>query len=89
MSHNKNFPVRKISRTQMVELMNSIKGKFFTSTHIGKDDKPHMINGIRFKEQNNPLGYVKVHSLKNKEIRLVNPQTITDLSFGGVHYKIK
>lgn len=89
MSHNKNFPVKKVSRTAMVELINGTKGKFFTSTHIGKDNEAHTINGIRFKEQNNTLGYIQVHSLKNKEMRLVNPQTVTDLSFCGVHYKVK
>lgn len=89
MSHNKNFPVTKVSRTAMVELINGTKGKFFTSTHVGKDKAPHTINGMRFKVQDNPLGYIKVHSIKNKEIRLVNPQTVTDLSFGGVHYKVK
>lgn len=89
MSHNKNFPIKKVSRTEMVGLVNSTKGKFFTSTHVGKDNEPHTINGVKLKEQNNALGYIQVHSCKNKEIRLLNPQTITDLSFGGVHYKAK
>jgi len=89
MSHNKNFTVKRVSRTEIVKLINDTKGRFFTSTHVGKDAKPHTINGMRFKIQDNPLGYIKVHSLKNKGIRLVNPQTITNLSFGGVHYKVK
>lgn len=88
MSHNKNFPILKVSRTAMVELINNTKGRFFTSTHIGKDNVPHTINGIRL-NQNSPLGYIHVYSCKNKEMRSINPQTVTDLSFCGVHYKIK
>lgn len=89
MSHNKNLPIRRVSRTKMLEVLNGTKGRFFTSTHIGTDKQPHVINGIRFKEQNSPMGYILVHSCSKGECRNINPQTITDLKFGGVHYKVK
>jgi len=87
--HNKSFPLVKTTRTKMLKTLAESKGKFITTTHIGKDQKPHTINGIRYKNQDNSMGYIKLYSMSNKEVRLVNPQTLTDLSFQGVHYVAK
>jgi len=84
--HNKSFPVVKTTRTKMLTTIADTKGKFMTTTHIGKDGKPHTINGIRYKVQDNKMGYIKVYSTVAKEVRFVNPQTLTELSFKGVHY---
>lgn len=87
--HNKNFPVKKVSRTAILKMISDTKGRFFTSTHIGKDGQPHTINGIRYKKQDNEFGYIKVYSTQSKEMRLINPQTLTNFSFGGIHYVAK
>lgn len=88
--HNKSFPVVKTSRTKMVQTLNNTKGKFFTSTHIDKEGNPRTMNAIRYKNQGNQeLGYIMVYSVRDKGLRNINPQTITDLSFGGVHYVAK
>jgi hypothetical protein len=87
--HNKNFPIVKTTRTKMLKTLAESGGKFVTTTHIGKDQKPHTINGIRYKKQDDPMGYVKVYSMTAREMRLVNPQTLTDLSFQGMHYVAK
>lgn len=87
--HNKNFPVQKVSKTKMLEVIANTKGRFFSSTHTGKDGNPHTINGIRYKKQDNEFGYIKVYCAAVKEMRLINPQTLTDVSFGGIHYQAK
>ena len=87
--HNKSFPIVKTTRTKMLKVLAETQGKFVTTTHIGKDQMPHTINGIRYKEQNDPMGYIKMYSTTAKEIRLVNPQTLTELSFQGIHYVAK
>ena len=88
-NHNKKFPVKRVAKTTMLKIIAETGGRFMTTTHIGKDNKPHTTNGIRYKTQDNPMGYIKVYSNVTKEMRLVNPQTLTDLSFGGVHYVAK
>lgn len=88
-THNKKLPLKKVSRTKMLEVIASTGGRFFTSTHIGKDEQPHTINGIRYKKQDNEFGYIKVYCAAVKEMRLINPQTLTDVCFGGVHYQAK
>lgn len=88
-THNKKLPVKKVTRSKMLEVIASTGGRFFTSTHTGKDNQPHTINGIRYKRQDNEFGYIKVYCAAVKEMRLINPQTLTDVSFGGVHYQAK
>jgi hypothetical protein len=88
-THNKKLPVKKVSRTVMLDVIAKTGGRFFTSTHIGKDEQPHTINGIRYKKQDNAFGYIEVYCSSAKEMRLINPQTLTDVSFGGIHYKAK
>lgn len=84
--HNKKFPVVKTTRTKMLKIIADTKSKFMTTTHIGKDQNPHTINCIRFKKQDDPMGYIQVYATQAREMRLVNPQTLTELSFCGVHY---
>jgi hypothetical protein len=75
------------TRTQLVTMINTSKGKPFKAMHIGKDGKEHTVSGIRYKNQDNPLGYIKVFSTQTKELRLINPQTVTRLRYSGVEYK--
>lgn len=84
--HNKSFPIVQTTRTKMLKVIAETKGKFFTTTHIGKDQNPHTINCIRFKKQDDPMGYIQVFATQAREMRLVNPQTLTELSFQGIHY---
>lgn len=88
-NHNKKFPVVKTTRTKMLSIIADTGGRFMTTTHIGKDGKPHTINGIRYKKQDHPMGYIKVYSTVAREVRLVNPQELTELSFQGTHYIAK
>ncbi len=89
---NKNAGKQKakvVSRTTIIKMLNETKGRYFGSTHIGKDNKPHTVNGNRYKNQDNPMGYIKVYSPASKEMRLVNPQTITEFRFKGETYKAR
>lgn len=86
--HNKKFPIKKVSRTEMAKLIHTTKGRFFTSTHTGTDNEPHVLNCIRSSVQDDNLGYIKVHA-RGQGPRLINPQKLTDLSFNGIHYVIK
>lgn len=86
-SHNKAFPVQKVSRTAMVNVINNTKGRFFTATHIDQDGQPRTMNAIKSKSPATALGYITVYSLQDKGYRNINPQTLTDVSFGRVHYK--
>lgn len=85
-SHNKKFPVKRVSRTKMVQMINTSGGRFFTSTHVDKDGHARTMNAVKPKGQPGELGYILVRSIK-EGFRNINPQTLTDLSFGGVHYK--
>lgn len=88
-SHNKKFPVQKASRTEMVNVVNSTKGRFFTCTHIDKDGSPRTMNAIKSNKPASELGYILVWSLQDKGYRNLNPQTLTDVSFKGTHYTAK
>jgi hypothetical protein len=88
-SHNKKFPVVKASRTEMVNVINSTKGRFFTSTHIDKDGNSRTMNAIKSNKPATELGYITVWSVQDKGYRNLNPQTLTDVSFGGTHYVAK
>jgi len=87
--HNRKFPVVKASRTEMVNVINSTKGRFFTSTHIDKDGSPRTMNAIKSNKPASELGYILVYSLQDKGYRNLNPQTLTDVSFKGTHYTAK
>jgi hypothetical protein len=87
--HNRKFPVVRASRTEMVNVINSTKGRFFTSTHIDKDGTPRTMNVIKSNKPATELGYILVYSLQDKGYRNLNPQTLTDVSFKGTHYTAK
>lgn len=88
-THNKKFPVVKASRTEMVNVINGTKGRFFTSTHIDKDGNARTMNAIKSNKPASELGYILVYSLQDKGYRNLNPQTLTDVSFKGTHYTAK
>lgn len=72
----------KTTRTKLIQMLNESKGRIFSSVHVGVDGKDHLTNGMRYKKQDNPHGHIKVYSIKNREMRLVNPQTLYALSTG-------
>ena len=84
--HNKKFPLVKASRTEMVNMINASKGRFFTSTHIDANGNARTMNCIKSNKPASELGYISVYSVLDMGDRQINPQTITELSFGGVHY---
>lgn len=88
-THNKKFPIQKVSRTAMVKIINETKGRFFTSTHIDKEGNARTMNVIKSNKPADELGYIMVYSMQDKGYRNINPQTITDVSFKGTHYKVK
>jgi hypothetical protein len=88
-THNKWFPVVKVSRTKMVTILNSTKGRFFTTTHIDAKGKPRTMNAIKSNAPATPLGHLTVYSLQDRGYRTINPTTLTDLTFQNVHYKVK
>ena len=84
--HNKKFPLKKASRTEMVDLINTSKGRFFTSTHVDANGNARTMNCIKTNKEASALGYIPVYSMLDAGERQINPQTICELSFGGVHY---
>ena len=74
---------KKVSRTIMVKNLKENGGKFFTSTHVGKDGKLHTMNAIMLKKQDSELGYFRVWSVSDKGYRNINPQTIVSLNISG------
>jgi len=87
---NKMIPqleVVRSSRTKMTQIINESHGRFFTSTHIDKDGNPRTMNGVKAKNANTELGYIRIYVPKEKGFRLINPQTLTDLMFKGKHYR--
>ena len=78
-----------ISRTKMVQLINDSKGRFFTATHIDKENNPRTMNCIKSNRQASELGYIMVYSVRDKGYRNINPQTLTDLTINGAYYKAR
>ena len=62
MKHNKSFPVVKVSRTKMVEILNNTKGRFFTTTHMDSKGKLRTMNAIKANTPPTALGYLTVYS---------------------------
>lgn len=84
--HNRKFPLVKASRTDMVNMINASKGRFFTSTHIDANGNARTMNCIKSNKPASELGYIPVYSVLDCGDRQINPQTITELSFAGIHY---
>ena len=83
--------MKKINRTQALELMTNNKGRFFTVSFLKKDDSERTINGRYV--SHDKLGYVKVSEMSKKkkgerDVRNVNLQTIFFLKANGNSYKI-
>lgn len=77
-----------VSRTTLSKMITSTKGKFFSTTHVDKHNKPRTMNLMGAKPSNE-LGYITAWSIKDKGWRNVNTQTVTDFKFQGVHYKAR
>jgi len=87
--HNPKFTLCKVSRTEMVEIINATNGKFFTSTHIDTTGNARTMNCMKSsKSVADALGMLTVYSILDKGYRIINPQTLTDLSFNKVHYYV-
>jgi|ERR1044072_233070 hypothetical protein len=82
-------PIKRVSRTTMVKLIEAASGRFFTSTHIDKENNPRTMNCIKKKGKPTELGYITVWVPKEKDFRNINPQTLTELVIDGTHYKVK
>lgn len=78
-----------ISRTKAVEIINSTKGKFFTVTFMTKGNKMRTINCNKKTNSTTPLGYIQVWSTKDKGYRTVNPNTLTELKYNNIIYKVR
>lgn len=78
-----------VSRTEMVQIINNSKGQFFTTTHIDKEGNPRTMNCQKSKSPSTSLGYITVYSMQDKGYRNIDPRTLTDLVFCGVHYKVR
>lgn len=78
-----------ISKTKAVEIINSTKGKFFTVTFITKDNRMRTINCNKKADSTTALGYIRVYSTKDKGYRSINPNTMNELKYNGITYKIK
>lgn len=81
------IPVKRVSRTTMVKLINDSKGRFFTSTHEDKEGNMRTMNCIKKKGKPTELGYITVWVPKEKDYRNINPQTLSELVIDGTHYK--
>jgi len=84
--------MKKINRTQALELMKGNKGHFFTVRFFKKNNEKRTLNGKYVSHDN--LGYVKVSEMSKKkkgerDVRNVNLQTIFALKAGGIEYKIQ
>lgn len=81
----------KISRTKIIEMINSIRGKYFTTTHIDKENNPRTMRCIqRSGAGRTELGYISVWVPKENGIRNINPQTITHFTHpDGREFKAK
>lgn len=89
-------PVKTISKTKALELMENNKGHFFTATFIDKKNEERTMNCQYLKDQTySKLGYVKVkEAIKakmtaNDAIRQINLQTLKSLKIAGNSYKVK
>ena len=79
--------MNRISRTKAVNMIVNSKGKFFTVKFIKQNGETRVINGNL--KGLNSLGYLRVNSIKDKQVRNVNTQTITGLTINGINYRVR
>lgn len=88
--HNKKFPLQKMSRTNMMKLILESNGRFITTTHIDAEGHLRTMNcTVKKGATLTDLGLLTVYSVRDGEHRNLNPQTLCELSTGGIHYKTK
>jgi len=78
-----------IGKTKAAELITDSKGKFFTVTFMKKDNTMRTINCNYSKNQKkSALGYINVYSMKDKQYKNINMQTVKMLAINGITYKV-
>jgi hypothetical protein len=88
--HNKHFPLQKMSRTNMMNLIMKSNGRFITTTHVDANGDLRTMNiTVKKGAELGPLGLLTVYSVRDGEYRNLNPQTLTELSINRIHYKTK
>lgn len=80
--------MKKISRTKVVELIQSNKGKFFTVKFTKKDNTNRTINCIIKNNGTTKLGYLNVWSIQDKGYRNIDIRTIKTVSIQGLKLKV-
>lgn len=86
----KNNKVRKVSRTEAVNMITATKGRFFTVTFKKANGTIRTINGnYKTPRRPNALGYLNIYSAKDNGYRNVNPQTIMEVKVNNNIYKVK
>lgn len=79
----------RVNRTQLVDLIKSTNGKFFTVTFTKANGTQRTINGNVKKNSVSTLGFINVYSMKDKGYRNVNSQTIKSVSFNNTTYTVR
>lgn len=87
---NHNPPIiSNVSKTKLLEIIHTSKGRFFTVTWVKKDGSERTANGkVTEKKFQNKLGYI-VLKTKKDEYKLVDPRTLKGALLNGVHYIVK
>lgn len=80
--------MKKVSKTQMTSMILESGGRFFTSTHIGKDGELHTLTGRLSKNPRTNLGYIRMYC-PNVGYRNLNPRTLKRLNIDNSSYIAK
>ena len=80
---------KKVSKTQVVDIIKKTNGKFFTVTFVKANGNTRTINGNVKKNAISTLGFINVYSMQDKGYRNVNSQTIKSVSFNNTTYKVQ
>jgi hypothetical protein len=83
----------KISKTKAASLILGSKGRFFTATVIGANNKPRTMNcQLRLSGNKTPdvtkIGMVRVWEPASKSYKTINLQRLTGLKTGGNTYSV-
>lgn len=76
----------KVSRTEMMKMIDNTNGQFFAVTFKKNDGTIRKVNGNKKKNSTTKLGYVMINDLAKKEVVSFDPKNLISFTFKNINY---